>query len=85
VSLTCRSVSGSPEPQLVWERVDGGELSGQLRGSVLSWSAVTREAAGHYACLADNGFGPGIVRQEIHLQILCKLVLCYKTAYILKA
>ena len=70
MSLTCRSLAGSPEPRVVWKRV--AEPGRVVAGPVLSWSAVNRQAAGRYACDADNGFGPSPVRQEVELQVHCK-------------
>ncbi len=43
-----------------------------VAGPLLSWAAVGRQAAGRYACEADNGFGPVPVRQEVDVEVLCK-------------
>jgi hypothetical protein len=46
-----------------------------VAGPLLSWAAVGRQAAGRYACEADNGFGPVPVRQEVDVEVLCKYSL----------
>ncbi len=46
-----------------------------VAGPLLSWAAVSRQAAGRYACEADNGFGPVPVRQEVDVEVICKYSL----------
>merc|ERR1712106_233542 len=55
-SLECSIVSGTPTPEVKWVRKDMEEE--EIVGSTLSFSTVTRQHAGYYLCLADNGFGP---------------------------
>jgi hypothetical protein len=46
-----------------------------VAGPLLSWAAVGRQAAGRYACEADNGFGPVPVREEVDVEVLCEYSL----------
>jgi hypothetical protein len=90
LSVTCNSVGGSPAPRLQWKRlaplgpserlaVAGPSERLAVAGPLLSWAAVSRQAAGRYACEADNGFGPVPVRQEVDVEVLCKYSLLYIT------
>ncbi len=74
LSVTCSSVGGSPAPRLQWKRLAplGSAERLAVAGPLLSWAAVSRQAAGRYACEADNGFGPVPVRQEVDVEVLCK-------------
>jgi len=76
LSVTCQSVGGSPAPRLLWKRLSASEPTERVAvaGPLLAWAAVSRQAAGRYACEADNGFGPVPVRQEVDVEVLCKYI-----------
>jgi len=69
--LECNIVSGTPTPEVRWRRKEGKLPSGEeeLVGSTLTFSEVTKHDAGHYVCLADNGFGPSPVQKEVSLEV----------------
>ena len=46
----------------------------EIVGSTLAFSTVTRQHAGYYLCLADNGFGPSPVMKEVSLVVQCEEV-----------
>ncbi len=84
--MTCNSVGGSPAPRLQWKRLAplgsterlaplGTTERLAVAGPLLSWAAVGRQAAGRYACEADNGFGLVPVREEVDVEVLCKYSL----------
>eukprot|EP00090_Calanus_glacialis_P042234 TRINITY_DN7496_c0_g1_i1.p1 TRINITY_DN7496_c0_g1~~TRINITY_DN7496_c0_g1_i1.p1 ORF type:complete len:508 (+),score=142.78 TRINITY_DN7496_c0_g1_i1:62-1585(+) len=66
-SLECNVVSGTPTPEVKWVRKDTGEE--EIVGTTLTFSQVTRQHAGYYLCMADNGFGPSPVQKEVRLQV----------------
>ena len=73
-SLECSIVSGTPTPEVKWVRKDMEEE--EIVGSTMAFSAVTRQHAGFYVCLADNGFGPSPVMKEVRLVVQCEEVSC---------
>ena len=40
--------------------------------ATLSLGQVTRESAGHYTCLADNGYNDKIVEKTVQIKVECK-------------
>ena len=73
--LSCSVVAGSPTPQVSWRRrekkMPGGEE--EVVGNILHFPEVTRHHAGHYLCMADNGFGPLPSIKEVKLEVHRKL------------
>jgi len=69
--LSCSVVAGSPTPQVSWRRrekkMPGGEE--EVVGNILHFPEVTRHHAGHYLCMADNGFGPLPSIKEVKLEV----------------
>jgi len=69
--LSCSVVAGSPTPQVSWRRrekkMPGGEE--EVVGNILQFPEVTRHHAGHYLCMADNGFGPLPTIKEVKLEV----------------
>ena len=53
----------------------GGEE--EVVGNILHFPRVDRHHAGHYLCLADNGFGPSPVSKEIKLEVHRKSTWLY--------
>ena len=45
----------------------GGEE--EVVGNILHFPEVTRHHAGHYLCMADNGFGPLPSIKEVKLEV----------------
>ena len=72
--LSCSVVAGSPTPQVSWRRrekkMPGGEE--EVVGNILQFPEVTRHHAGHYLCMADNGFGPLPTIKEVKLEVYRK-------------
>ena len=75
-SLECSIVSGTPTPEVKWVRKDMEEE--EIVGSTLAFSTVTRQHAGYYLCLANNGFGPSPVMKEVRLVVQCEEFLSRK-------
>jgi len=70
-TLECTVVSGTPTPEVRWRRKERKLPTGEeeIVGSTLTFSEVSRHDAGHYLCLADNGFGPSPVQKEVRLEV----------------
>jgi len=67
VKLECSLVSGTPLPELSWIK---GEH--KVDGEVLEIEEISRDQAGAYRCLANNGFGPTPVEKEVTVEVTCK-------------
>ena len=70
VSLECSIVSGTPTPEVKWVKKDS-EMEATI-GTTLSFSSISREDAGTYLCLADNGFSSVPVQKEVKIIVNCK-------------
>ena len=73
-TLVCNILSGTPTPEVRWRRKEKKLPTGEeeIVGTTLSFSKVTRQHAGYYLCMADNGFGPSPVQKEVRLQVHCE-------------
>ena len=69
-SLECSIVSGTPTPEVKWVKKDS-EMEAII-GTTLSFSSISREDAGTYLCLADNGFSSVPVQKEVKIIVNCK-------------
>ena len=69
-SLECSIVSGTPTPEVKWVKKDS-EMEATI-GTTLSFSSISREDAGTYLCLADNGFSSVPVQKEVKIIVNCK-------------
>ena len=57
-----------------WRRKEKKLPTGEeeIVGTTMTFSQVTRQHAGYYLCMADNGFGPSPVQKEVRLQVHCE-------------
>ena len=71
-TLTCAVLAGSPAPRLRWQKKTGENVVFVGEGRRLVFGAVTKEDAGTYICLADNGFSEEPAVSSVELDVLCK-------------
>ena len=71
-SLECSIVSGTPTPEVKWVKKDMEEEEEDMAGTTLSFSSISRNDAGTYLCMADNGFSPIPVQKDVNIIVNCK-------------
>ena len=66
------NATGSPEPNVTWERVEQGDPTGMSRvwGDTVSLQNVSVRDAGIYNCTASNGVGD--VERSVEVVVQCK-------------
>jgi len=65
-ALSCEVIRGSPAPTLSWRRKHKDE---EIKGGTIKWNSVSRHDAGHYRCMAENGFGREPVTKEVKMEV----------------
>ena len=75
-TLECNILSGNPLPELKWVKEDRKKntITDLVHESTLTITDVTRNDAGTYLCMADNGFGPLPVQKAVRMEIHCKYI-----------
>jgi len=74
-TLVCTATAGNPVPKLSWRRRSDPNEDVYTRVHVtetqatLSLGQITRESAGHYTCLADNGYNDKIVEKTVQIKV----------------
>ena len=73
-------MSGNPLPELKWVKEDrkNNTITDLVHDSTLTITDVTRNDAGTYLCMADNGFGPLPVQKGVRMEVHCKYRLHIK-------
>ena len=73
-TLECNILSGNPVPEVKWVKEDQehNTITDKAHDSTLTITDVTREDAGTYLCMADNGFGPVPVKNVVRIEVHCK-------------
>jgi len=70
-TLECNILSGNPLPELKWVKEDREKntITDLVHDSTLTITDVTRNDAGTYLCMADNGFGPLPVQKGVRMEV----------------